>query len=65
MVTTFNGFHTVTGTQTMDETDQEQTPYESYSHEVGRVNTNIVKQNYGKESMLATSIDAYHKDRIM
>lgn len=49
----------------MDETDQEQTPYESYSHEVGRVNTNIVKQNYGKESMLATSIDAYHKDRIM
>lgn len=51
----YNG--TVTGTQTMSETNPEQTPYESHSHEVGRVNANIVKQNYGNESMPATSID--------
>ena len=50
----YNG--TVTGTQSMSETNPEQTPYESYSHEVGRVNANIVKQNYGKEPMPATEI---------
>ena len=50
----YNG--TVTGTQSMSETNPEQTPYESYSHEVGRVNANIVKQTYGKEPMPATHI---------
>ena len=51
----YNG--TVTGTQQSTQTNPEQTPYESYTNTVGRVDGNIVKQMYGKEPMPATSID--------
>ena len=51
----YNG--TVTGTQQSNQTNPEQTPYESYTNTVGRVDGNIVKQMYGKEPMPATSID--------
>ena len=47
----------VTGTVTpVNATNPEQTPYEPYANTVGRVDANIVKQDYGKQPVAATNM---------
>ena len=47
----------VTGTVTpVNATNPEQTPYEPYANTVGRVDANIVKQDYGKQPVAPTNM---------
>ena len=47
----------VTGTATpVNATNPEQTPYEPYANTVGRVDANIVKQDYGKQPVAPTNM---------
>ena len=47
----------VTGTQVQGwGTNPEQTPYEPYANTVGRVDANLVKQNYGKQPVAPTNM---------
>lgn len=47
----------VTGVQSQGlGTNPEQTPYEPYANTVGRVDANIVKQDYGKQPVAATNM---------
>ncbi len=47
----------VTGTATpVNATNPEQTPYEPYANTVGRVDANIVEQDYGKQPVAATNM---------
>ena len=47
----------VTGTQVQGwGTNPEQTPYETYANTVGRVDANLVKQNYGKQPVAPTNM---------
>lgn len=47
----------VTGTQVQGwGTNPEQTPYEPYANTVGRVDANLVKQNYGKQPVAPTNL---------
>lgn len=47
----------VTGTQVQGwGTNPEQTPYEPYANTVGRVDANLVKQNYGKQPVAPTNV---------
>lgn len=49
----------VTGTQVQGwGTNPEQTPYEPYANTVGRVDANLVKQNYGKQPVAPTNMSS-------